>query len=206
MNSLLLPAFYLPPISYFAVLANTNSEDNIWIEAYENLPKQTYRNRCYVYSANGKLALSIPLQHNGSRSIKDIVIADNTNWQHLHWKSIKIAYQSSAFFEYYEDVLVPIFQMKEKYLLDFNLKSTDILIKLLKFEINYAKTTSYEKTNIAKDYREHFLAKKENSIEMERYFQNFEHKNGFIKDLSIIDLLCNIGPESRQYLKKINIK
>lgn len=202
MSHLLLPAFYLPPISYLALWLGNHE---ICIETCENLPKQTYRNRCYIYSANGKLALSIPIKHNGKRAMKEIEISEAMPWKHLHWKSIKIAYQTSAFFEYYEDQLVKIFEINERFLLDFNLKTLEIILKILKTDANYTTTNTFEKTTHLKDYREHFHAKKEDEKPMETYFQNFENKQGFIKNLSIIDLICNKGPESSTYLiKSIN--
>ena len=93
----LLPIFYLPPVSWFSEFLN---QEEIVFELFENFPKQTYRSRCNIFGANGKLALIIPIHHNGSRTLKDIEISYAEDWQKLHWKSIKIAYQSSPYFEY----------------------------------------------------------------------------------------------------------
>ena len=199
MQHVLLPIFYLPPISWFSVF---NQEENtVALEQYEHFPKQTYRNRTHIYGANGKLALIIPIHHNGKREMKDIEISYAERWQQLHWKSIKIAYQGSPYFEFYEDRLFKIYSEPTQFLMDFNLKSIEIIQQILKSEKNFTLTSEYRKTPEAKDYREAFSAKKENPAQQEEYYQTFSDKMGFIKNLSIIDLLCNIGPESSTYIK-----
>lgn len=201
MQNILLPVFYLPPVSWFSEFLN--DENEIVLEQFENFPKQTYRNRCNVYGANGKLSLIIPINHNGVREYKNIEVSYRENWQNLHWKSIKTAYQSSPYFEYYEDKLVKIFEKKEKFLLDFNLKSLETIQQILKSEKAYSLNTEYSKNPEASDFRESFSAKKESNYETEEYYQTFSDKLGFIKDLSIIDLLCNKGPESATYIKNV---
>ena len=104
---MLLPIFYLPPIYWFSKFLN---EDQISLEQWENFPKQTYRNRTNIYGANGKLSLVIPIKHTGKRQMKDIEISYAENWQKIHWKSIKTAYQSSPYFEFYEDKLGEIYK------------------------------------------------------------------------------------------------
>jgi len=203
-NKILLPVFYLPPISWFSLFVR---EDNgILLEQFENFPKQTYRNRAAIYGANGKLALIIPIKHNGKREMKDIEISYAEDWQKLHWKSIKTAYQSTPYFEFYEDRLKSIFDQKITSLLDFNLNALKVVLKILKTEKHFELTEEYIKSPEAKDFREKFSAKSESEMDMPEYYQSFSDKYGFIKDLSILDLLCNIGPESVTYLKNLQLK
>lgn len=198
---ILLPVFYLPPISWFSEFLN--EENEVVLEQFENFPKQTYRNRTNIYGANGKLSLIIPIHHTGKRCIKDIEISYAEDWQKLHWKSIKNAYQSSPYFEYYEDKLEKIFSEKPKFLLEFNLTALEIILKILKSEKEYFFTEEYIKSPEINDFRDHFSAKNESEYQMDEYYQTFSDKLGFIKDLSIIDLICNIGPESATYIKNI---
>ena len=179
MQKVLLPLFYLPPISWFSVFSNENNQ--ITFEQFEHFPKQTYRNRTCIFGANGKLPLIIPIHHNGKRAFKDIEISYAERWQNLHWKSIKTAYQSSPYFEYY----------------------LEIINNILKINKEFSLTEEYIKSPEEKDFREYFSAKKEPKIPQEEYYQTFSDKLGFIKDLSILDLLCNIGPESYSYLKNL---
>lgn len=198
---ILLPVFYLPPISWFSEFLN--EENEVVLEQFENFPKQTYRNRTNIYGANGKLSLIIPIHHTGKRCIKDIEISYAEDWQKLHWKSIKNAYQSSPYFEYYEDKLEKIFSEKPKFLSEFNLTALEIILKILKSEKEYSFTEEYVKSPEINDFRDHFSAKNESEYHMDEYYQTFSDKLGFIKDLSIIDLICNIGPESATYIKNI---
>lgn len=196
-----LPIFYLPPVSWFAEFLK--EENEILLEQHENFPKQTYRSRCNIYGANGKLALILPIHHNGKRVMKDLELSYAEDWQKLHWKSIKIAYQSSPYFEYYEDKLKQIFSVQPTSLIEFNLNALKIILQILKVEKDYSLTTEFKKTPDAVDLRERFSAKKESEYHLPEYYQTFSDKLGFIKDLSILDVVCNIGPESATYIKKV---
>lgn len=204
MNIQLLPLFYLPPISWFSQFLEKDITSEI--EKFENFPKQTFRNRTNIYGANGKLTLVIPTKHTGDRLYTDIQISYDEDWMKQHWKSIKNAYRSSPYFEFYEDKFAKIYDVKEKYLFDFNLKSTEILTQLLKIEHQLSFTEKYQSEPSALDLRKHFSAKKEVKDQFESYYQIFAHKYGFIEDLSVCDLLFNLGPESMLYLKKSNQK
>jgi len=201
MKNVLLPVFYLPPVSWFSVFLDPENE--IIFEQFENFPKQTYRNRANIYGANGKLSLIIPISHNGKRELKDIEISYREDWRALHWKSIKTAYQSSPYFEFYEDKLRKIFELKEKSLLDFNLKALEIVQQILKTEKAYSLNTEYLKNPEAVSFREKFNAKIPSENSLEAYYQTFSDKMGFLNDLSVLDLLCNKGPESLTYIKNI---
>ncbi|WP_410493154.1 WbqC family protein [Chryseobacterium sp. P1-3] len=200
MKNVLLPVFYMPPVSWFSVFLN--AENEITLEQFENFPKQTYRNRANIYGANGKLSLIIPIHHNGKREMKDIEISYREDWRTLHWKSIKTAYQSSPYFEYYEDKFRKIFDLKEKFLLDFNLKGLEIIQQILKTEKAQSLNEEYIKNPECVNLREKFSAKLPSEFEMEEYYQTFSDKFGFLKDLSVLDLICNKGPESLTYIKK----
>ncbi|MBC8265456.1 MAG: WbqC family protein [Flavobacteriales bacterium] len=198
-NQYLLLISYLAPIGYYAILLqNSNCE----IEQYEHFVKQSIRNRCDIYGANGKLTLSIPKQRKASSKtlIKDIKIAYNHPWQKEHWKSICSAYRSSAYFEFYEDLFVPFYEKNETFLLDFNLKLQEVVFKCLQIKDSSTLTKSYQKKILKNDFRNSIFEIK-NTL---KYHQVFEDKCGFIPNLSIIDLLFNLGPESSQYL--LNIK
>ena len=201
---ILLPIFYLPPVSWFAVFLK--DENQIVLEQYENFPKQTYRNRTNIYGANGRLSLIIPINHSGERVMKEIKVSHRENWQKLHWKSIKTAYQSSPYFEFYEDRLQKIFEFESDSLIQFNLNALKIVLDILKTEKAYSLNIEYVKIPLEENYREKFSAKKESEIEMEEYYQTFTDKMGFMKDLSILDLICNKGPETLTYLKNIYTK
>ena len=203
-NKILLPIFYLPPISWFSIFLD--GDNHIFLEQFENFPKQTYRNRANIYGANGRLSLIIPTRHTGKRIMKETEISHRENWQQLHWKSIKTAYQRSPYFEFYEEKLEKIFEFKTDSLIEFNLNALKIIQDILKTEKAYSLNNDYVKIPLEENYREKFSAKKETEFEMEEYYQTFSDKLGFEKDLSILDLICNKGPETLTYLKNIQTK
>lgn len=201
---ILLPIFYLPPISWFSFFVDPENE--IIFEQYENFPKQTYRNRTNIYGANGKLSLIIPMNHNGTRLLKDIEVSTREKWQKIHWKSIKTAYQTTPYFEFYEDQLAEIYTVKTKSLLEFNLHAIKVIQKILKIEKEFRLTEEYIREPESLNYRNHFSAKEKIAVDLEEYFQSFSDKYGFLPDLSILDLICNKGPESLTYIKNIKFK
>ena len=198
-NQFLLPSSYLAPIGYYAFLLQ---KPNCEIEQYEHFVKQSIRNRCTIYGANGKLTLSVPKQRKSSSKtiMKELQISYDSPWQELHWKSITSAYRSSAYFEFYEDFFTPFYQEKEKYLLDFNLKLQKTIFKCLQLEDTSVLSGIYQKETNKTDLRNSdFEIQKQ-----EKYQEVFESTCGFIANLSILDLLLNLGPESSEYL--FNVK
>lgn len=197
---MIFPAFYFGPISYFGKLIQSESFE---LEANENFPKQTYRNRCFIQGANGKLRLAIPTVHDGSRAMKDIKTSNEYNWQKEHFKSLVSAYKSSPYFEFYEDDLAPIFESKPKFLLDFNLKTIEFIQSKLKLDLNYKLTETYQSIPKELDFRLQFNSKIEPQGNFPEYMQVFDEKLGFLPDLSILDLLCNEGPKATTYLQNL---
>ena len=199
LNKPLLPTAYLAPISYYAILLQ---QSDCKIEHHEHFIKQSIRNRCEIYGANGKLRLTIPKQRQGSSKIiiTDIKISYKNKWQKEHWNAIVSAYNSSPFFEYYKDELKPFFEEKEVYLSNFNHKLQEVILKLLQVETKYAPSTKYKHIGDFTDFRNNNF----NSKNMEKYDQVFMEKHGFIPNLSILDLLVNLGPESQDYLKNLD--
>jgi hypothetical protein len=204
-SAIVLFSSYLPPVSYFAYLA---SKTPVIIEQWEHYPKQTYRNRCHIHSANGLLPLSIPVLRGNldHTAMKNVRISQEVNWQKIHWRSIESAYRSSPFFEYYEEEFSGFYEKKCSYLLDFNSELLAVLLKILKISPDISFSGMYLKSygNEVLDLRDTIHPKKDTALfRFEPYYQVFEKKNGFIPDLSIIDLLFNTGPESINYLTKI---
>jgi len=173
------------------------------LEQFEHFPKQTYRNRTNIYAANGKLSLIIPTQHKGKQAMKDVGISYAEDWQKQHWKSIASAYQASPYFEYYELKLTKIFNSQPKTLFELNLKCLEIVLDILKTEKEFSLSSDYESLPAEEDFRSKFSAKVESEEVFPEYYQTFSDKDGFIKNLSVLDLICNLGPESRAYINNL---
>ncbi len=206
-NVAVLSTAYFPPIEYFCKILRYNS---ILIEKHETYPKQTYRNRCEIYSANGLLSLSIPvIKPNGNSSkINEILIDNSVKWRKEHWRAIESAYRSSAYFEYLRDYFYPFYEKEWQLLWEFNMKIIETLMDILEMETPINETYSFTKVlpkNIS-DYRFTITPKgktnrEERSVVFKPYYQVFAQKHGFMSNLSILDLICNCGMESLSYLE-----
>ena len=172
-------------------------------EICDSYQKQTYRNRCYIYGANGKLSLNIPVHfsQNNRQNTNEIEIENSSKWQSIHWKSIESAYKTSPFFEFYEDEFKKLFVTPKEYLLDFNLECIAIINECLGLEAVISNSDHFLKTTTESDYRFLVNARKESVINTNPYIQVFQDKHGFINNLSILDLLFNEGPNALSYLK-----
>lgn len=209
MIPVLLSTAYLPLVSWMAVITQYN---DITIEIHETYPKQTFRNRCNIATSSGVLSLSVPvIRVNGNHTkTADIEIDNSINWQTLHWRSIVTAYNKSPYFFYYRDLFEPIYKKKFHYLIDLNQELLDILLATLQIRnANIHFTPEYEFIPEAIDLRSSFQSKKTpcQSIipALPRYMQAFEENHGFIPDLSIIDLLFNLGPDAVKYMSDLRI-
>ncbi len=199
--SIVIHPTYFPTVANFVAIAKAST---IVFEMDDNFLKQTYRNRLYIYGANGKLCLNIPVIHSqkNREKYRNVKIFNDDAWQSLHWKSLISAYRTSPFFEYYEDDLKHLFTKKFDLLMDFNLSCFKVICECLQLEVNINKTTTYQKTIENKtDLRYLVHAKKEPNYNFEDYTQVFSNKHGYIPNLSILDLLFNEGPNALNYLE-----
>ena len=196
----LLSTTYFGPVQWYQKLYRA---EHVEIEQWESFQKQTYRNRCLIATTNGVQALTIPIERGTSPLIKDIRISDHGNWRHLHWNALQSAYGESPFFEYYQDDLLPFFNKHWDFLIDYN---EDIRIKiceLIDIHPNVSFTEGYTSSPSMKDYRSAINPKHPEPdavfVPM-AYYQVYQQKHGFLANLSILDLLFNMGPESILYL------
>lgn len=203
--TILLHPTYFPSIATFVAIIKA---ETTVLEVHDNYQKQTYRNRCYIYAANGKLQLSVPVvfSQKNRQKYSEVKIANDYQWQDNHFKSLESAYRTSPFYEYYIDELQPLFTENFDYILDFNLKCFEVICECLQLEISTSKTEIFEREpQDVKDYRGLVNAKKENIIALEPYNQVFYTKHGYINNLSILDLLFNEGPNAISYLESQTI-
>ena len=217
MSQALLSSTYFGPVQWYQKLYRY---DKVQVEACDNFIKQTYRNRCVIAAANGLQALTVPVERtaddnmdaNGAQPgkclMKDIRISDHGNWRHLHWNALTSAYGESPFFEFYADDIRPFFERKWTFLYDFNAEICAKMCELIGLEPAIEPTTEYipaESPALAgiHDYRDAIHPKhpaEDGTFTPRRYYQVYERKYGFSPNLSILDLLFNMGNESLLYL------
>lgn len=190
----LLSTTYFGPVQWYQKLARCSE---VLIERHDTYIKQTYRNRCHIAAANGVQALTVPVA-DGWR------ISDHGNWRHQHWQAITSAYGDSPFFMFYEDDLRPFFTERWEYLFDFNEAIRQKMCELIDIHPHVDFTSFYAKQpdGIA-DFRESIHPKHplpDTAFIPHPYYQVYQQRHGFLPNLSILDLLLNMGPESIFYL------
>lgn len=197
---------YLAPVQYYAKLYAC---EKAFVEQYDHYMKQTYRNRCIIAAADGPLSLSVPTEKSDTLKcfMKDIRISDHGNWRHLHWTALESAYRNSPFFEYYQDDFRPFYEKKYTFLYDFNEALCALVCSLIDLQPCVERTSDYllVKEGVECDFRERIHPKRswkeDDSFVAVPYYQVFEERHGFLPNLSIVDLLFNMGPESLLVLR-----
>ncbi len=232
----ILSTAYFPPIEYFAAMANSS---RVIVERCETFQKQSYRTRCHIYSANGLLALTIPVKRDLLQEQSSFGIAEgkpshkliidkvqpdySKGWVIQHKRALEAAYSTTPFFEYYKDDIFAVLDSGEQYLFNLNMRLIELMRELIgistpieytsEWVMDYSAETladdalvSGKETHVM-DLREriHPKSKEENMLsrlQIEKpYYQVFSVKQGFISNLSILDLLFNEGPNSISFLK-----
>ncbi len=197
-KNILLSTAYLPPIDFFISIGGSNL---FLLDDTENYRKQTYRNRTCIYAPNGVQSLIIPIFRPNNIPVRDVKIEYQTPWQRNHWRSITAAYNNSPFFEYYQDLFAPFYNQKFTFLFDYNWELIQLLTSLLKGSKSIKFLSEYHESVCEfTPLTTQITPKKPTMLTYNPYYQVFNDRYGFIPNLSIIDLLFNLGPKSREYL------
>ena len=200
----LLSTTYFGPVQWYQKLYR---HEEVEIEQWESFQKQTYRNRCLIATTQGIQALTVPVERSEGKkegTIRDVRISDHGNWRHLHWNALMSAYGESPFFEYYQDDIRPFFEKRWEFLFDFNEAIREKMCELLDIQPKVSSTINYKQSTINEiDFRSAINPKHplpDPDFEPKPYYQVYQQKHGFLPNLSILDLLFNMGPEGIFYL------
>lgn len=203
-KNILLSTAYLPPVQWFSKLV---ANGVVYIEHWESYHKQTYRNRCMIDSANGAISLTVPVEKpsDGSRLIKDMRISDHDDWRTKHWHALESSYYNSPFFEFYQDDFRPFYEKRYDFLIDFNQELVMKCLELMNVKAEMIATSVFTDpdeidSDAWKDLRDVISPKtplaEDPDFHVKPYYQVFDQGAGFKPNLSIVDLIFNMGPES----------
>ena len=215
----LLSTAYFPPVEYFVAIANSARAE---IESGEMYQKQSYRTRCHINGANGLLVLTLPVLRSAVRGegcshkipTSELKIDYSKPWLLQHKRALEAAYMSSPFFEYYMDDIYGILDSGEESLLQLNTCLTVKIAELIGIETpitlsegNFLVPGSEVIKDMGiEDFRDSIHPKKP-ALLLERlkmnkpYWQVFSTKQGFVPNLSVLDLLFNEGPNAISFLE-----
>lgn len=189
MDALRLPTAYLAPVAWYAAATRAG---RVVVEQHEHYVKQTCRNRCRIAMPDGAVDLVVPVEAASSHTdICDICISEHGNWRHHHWSALRTAYGKSPFFEYYADDFEPLYTHRQTFLVDFNEALQQIVCRLIDLDTTFIRSEFYAPP----------IAFDDLPVPQKPYYQVFSQRNGFLPNLSIVDLLFNLGPESLLYLR-----
>jgi len=204
VHIVIFPALYNGPLNYYARLVR---QKELVLEQYDSYSKQSYRNRCMIMGPNGVITLSIPVsrQHGVKTLLRDIRVDYDTNWKKIHWRSLVASYASSPFFEYLADEIRPFYEKKHNYLIDLNRELVEHTLKFLGLNIKLSCSDVFTPLRSEEDPRYFIHPKKDQAVVdpgflPQEYHQVFSDRLGFRPNLSILDLIFNLGPDSLSYL------
>ena len=174
---MVLPTTYMGSVEWYRLfLANPS---DVQIEVMESFPKQTYRNRCTITTPDGPLTLSIPVKRADSKQLtRDVEISYQQRWQHQHWIALTSAYKRTPYFDYYADFFRPFYEKETKFLVDFNEKIHEVIVRLMANQAKGEETKRLLDKNRTTDWQ---------GLDLEPCFGNGQ---------SILDLLFEYGPET----------
>lgn len=200
MSTLVIVPTYFSSLD---ILSKLKSGDKILFEVKDNYQKQTLRTRQYIYGANGKLLLNIPIKRQKGvqkerQTMASVKIDNSFSWRSNHLKSLQSAYRTSPYFEYYEDEFEAFYEKQYTYLLEFNLACWKLLFESLDMDVEIEHTTKYYTSyESVEDLRYLSVAKRKSICEPTQYIQVFSPKFGYIPNLSLLDVLFNEGPNAK---------
>ncbi len=194
----LIELHYLPSLEYFCALYPF---EKILLEKHEHFVKQSFRNRCYINTSQGKQMLIVPLmEKHGKVSVQEIKIDHQQKWQNNHWRAIESAYRNAPFFEFYSDELKSIIYKKHELLFTLNLELLSFCLRSMKVKASLSETVAFEKEPSTPVYDLRSQITPKTTYSSRTFYRTVPYQqvfgNTFVENFSFIDLLFCEGPNS----------
>lgn len=184
MHTFPLPLF--PEAGWLKLFSET--PEWVWNET-EIFPKQTFRNRTWILSANGPLLLSIPVRKNRNTPFHEVEIAGR-DWIAVWWKSIESAYRHAPYFDEIGTDIHDLLYSAPDSLFEFSFSTW----------MYFAKRWNWPEGNRNPELIEKYTAVIETPLSTAIYPQVFKHKHGFTPGMGSLDLIFNLGPQIKTYV------
>ena len=230
MDIAIMQPTYLPWVGYFDLI---NLSDNFVFLENVKFEKSSWQTRNKIPINNKSSFLTVPVRGSRNQIIFEVLINEESNWRKKHISTLNTVYKNHPFGTWMLGIILPIINdLSITKLSELNIKLIKTISKEIKIYSNF-KLGSKIKTKGTKSTRlleicHHFKAKKyyspigskdyiqkenlivENNIEViYQKLKLVEYKqfrsNNFISQLSIIDLMANLGPEnSKKYIDDLS--
>lgn len=155
--------------------------------------------RFSIADTRGPLNLTIPVSKpSGATKWREVEISNHGRWYETIPIALESAYGRTPFFEFYIDRILPLFDLKKESIIELCIKADQIVRNILNFNVDIKEKSSdiiyNDFTNI--DIDSIFIIKP--------YWQVRKQQLGFIPNLSILDLIFNLGPEAELYIENLS--
>ncbi len=211
------PPEYFPRLEYVALMM---AADRFVLADTFQYSRQSFQNRTRVRNPGGWQWVSVPLkggQH--GRPVDAVEIRQVPSWLRKHWRAFHHNYRASAFFEYYEPALAPLFAQRWTHLAALTCATVEAIHRLLELpgELVWASALPGRPEDLASVWAasgnapllapEAAVVYDAGAVD-DLYLLRFVHPHyhqvfeGFEAGMTAFDLLFNYGPDARTLLRQ----
>ena len=203
MNTPLLSSFYFGSVEHYRLLAQF---PKVILDTGEHYERQSNRTRTRIVGPNGMQDLVVPIiRRSGEKMpMHTVGLSYVETWPQQHVHAIRSAYGNTPWFIHYMDEIEAVVMKKYDRLVDLDLATMQLGMKWLGLKSEVVIVEEYmEPSEQHLDLRNTFHPKKPLPPDITAvgpYPQVFDNRHDFVPRLSVIDLVCNCGPEALSYL------
>jgi hypothetical protein len=223
MKAVIHQPYYLPYPGFFHKL----SLGDVFVIMDDVQYDKRFTNRNRIITTNNWTWLTVPINKENKFSPNmEVKINNEIDWKDTHWKKIFHSYKNSSFFNLYSDYFENLYKKEWNYLFELDLDIVKQIINWLgikvkiirESELNIKSNSTQRLVDVCKKIGadtyvsgvggHNYIDEKifsQNNLNLE--YQKYTHpeypqrmSNSFIPDLSILDMLFNIGPQTMKVI------